>query len=206
MKPEDLVQRVNRLKYPPTVYEQGWIYGMWYCGTDYRPADYWGKFPGTFLRRVRAMLGVCRLLHLCCGRCRIPGAVNVDMKPLPEVDVQANAENLPFKEGTFDAALIDPPYSEHDAQERYGVPRLIKSYTVLDEIRRVLAPGGWLLWLDEKYPAYRREDWQLTGLIGIVTGFERRSRLLALMRKLPLEDLPDRQPVMDQGLLWAVDK
>jgi tRNA G10 N-methylase Trm11 len=125
------------------------------------------------------MLGECHLLHLCCGRCAIEGAVNVDLKDLPEVGVRADAEVLPFQDSAFDAVLIDPPYSEEDAS-RYKVPRLLRPTRVLAESRRVLIEGGWMLWLDEKFPSYRRKDWNMKGLIGVATGMERRMRVLAM--------------------------
>ena len=123
----------------------------------------------------------CRMLHLCCGRCHIPGAVNVDNQPLPEVDIRADAEALPFNERSFDVILVDPPYSEQDA-DRYKQHRLLGAKRVLSECRRVVTPNGFVLWLDEKYPVYRRSEYQLVGLIAIVTGFERRTRILSMFR------------------------
>lgn len=190
MEPELLVERVNSLPYPPTIYSHKWIYGVWYCSTSFQKADYYGKFPATFVKRVKRMFPTHRhkMLHLCCGTCHIEGAVNVDMQPLPEVDVVADVESLPFAAEAFDVCLIDPPYTEEDAS-RYGVKRLLSSRKTLEEIRRVLIPGGWLLWLDEKYPSYRRREWQLSGLIGIVTGFERRARILSMFRKPMAEQI-----------------
>lgn len=129
-----------------------------------------------------------RMLHLCCGRCHIEGAVNVDIHPLPEVDIVANAEALPFVGSSFDVCLIDPPYSQEDS-ERYKVKRLLSAKRVMAEVRRVLIPGGWLLWLDERYPSYSRKEWRLGGLIGIVTGFERRTRVLSMFQKPGVESL-----------------
>ena len=184
---EELVERVNRLKYPPTIYSHGWIYGMWYCGAMQRSV-YYGQYPATFLRRVLTMTEGLRILHLCCGRARIDGAVNVDLHPLPEADVRANAEALPFRDHAFDVAIIDPPYSELDA-ERYKVPRLIRAKAVMAEIGRVLVPGGLLFWLDEKYPSFRREAWSMTGLIGIAAGSNRRARMLAIFETLPASSI-----------------
>lgn len=179
----DLVARVNTLSYPPTVFSHGWVYGMWYCGTPFRKAVYYGQFPSTFVKRVTAMFPPAqhRFLHLCCGRCHIDGAFNVDVKPLPEADVVADAEHLPFGDKTFVVCLIDPPYSQEDAS-RYGVNRLVSTKKVMAEVRRVLQPDGWFLWLDEKYPSYRKIEWALRGTIGVVTGFERRIRLLSMFQ------------------------
>jgi len=184
--PRSIVERINKKypKYPPTIYSHKWIYGTWYCGTSWQKAIYYGQFPSTFVKRILAGFPTKenRFLHSCCGRCRIDGAINLDIHNLPEVDQIADVENLPFSDNSFDVILIDPPYSEEDAS-RYKVKRLINSRKTMTESKRVLVPGGWLLWLDEKYPSFRRKDWELKGLIGIVTGFERRTRLLSMWRK-----------------------
>ena len=181
-EPEAVVGRLNALPYPPTVWSHGWVYGVWYCGTAWRKAIYHGQYPATFVRRVLAAFPASdfRLLHLCCGRCRVPGAVNVDRVRLPEADIVADGAALPFRARVFDVALADPPYTADDAA-KYGVPMPSRS-RLLREMARVTSPGGWILWLDERYPAYRRKELHLVGLIGIVTGFLRRTRILACWR------------------------
>ena len=189
--PDILVERINALPYPPTVYSHNWIYGLWYCGTAWQKAIYYGQFPATFVKRITTMFPTSenRMAHLCCGRCHIDGATNVDNMPLPEADVVADVESLPFRDGSYDVVLIDPPYTEEDAS-RYKQSRLISSRKVMAESRRVLNDEGWLLWLDEKYPSYRRAEWSLRGLIGIVTGFERRTRVLSMFQKKHDQALP----------------
>jgi SAM-dependent methyltransferase len=164
-----------------THYERGWIHGTWYCGTKRLPSSYWGQFPGNLPARIHAMFPVERMLHLCSGHLPIAGALNIDLQPVPSADVQADAEHLPLRDSSFTVAVIDPPYSEEDAQ-RYGCKRLLSSPKVMAEARRVLVPGGYLVWLDERYPAFRRDTWTLVGLIGVVTGFERRTRVLSIFR------------------------
>lgn len=189
LDPVQLVDNVNRLHYPPTVYAARWIYGTWYCGNSvHSRTHYHGGYPGTFVRRVLAMFDGASMLHLCCGRAHIKGACNVDMQPLPEADVRANVEALPFCDHVFDYSLIDPPYYQEDST-RYGVKRLVRARLVLAECRRVIRPGGWILWLDEKYPSFRRHDMMLRGLIGICTGSNRRARFLSMFRVKPKEDL-----------------
>jgi hypothetical protein len=184
MSIEILAENVNKLSYPKTIVDKGWLYGVWYCGTSFQKSIYYGQYPSTFVKRIQAMFPQAKMLHLCCGRCNISGAVNVDFHPLPEADVVANVEDLPddLKRGQFDVVLIDPPYSEQDA-DRYKVPRLVNSQKVMKQSRDALKDGGYLLWLDEKYPMYRRNNWKLVGLISIVTGFERRVRVLSIFQK-----------------------
>lgn len=176
-----LAERMAVSRYGFTVYEAGWIHGTWYCGTKFKPSSYWGQFPGNFCNRIQVMFPTERMLHLCAGHAHIAGAVNVDLMPVPGADLRADVAALPFADGSFAVTLIDPPYSQEDS-ERYGVKRLLSSRDVLRESQRVLVPGGYLLWLDERYPSYRRSHWQLCGAIGIVTGPERRVRLLSIFR------------------------
>lgn len=174
---------MNALGYPKTVVDQGWLYGVWYCGTAYQKAVYYGQYPQTFVKRVRAMFPEERMLHLCCGMCHIDGALNVDIKALEGVDLVGNAEGpLPLEDGSFDVVLIDPPYSEEDST-RYGVPRLVNARKTMNESHRLLVKGGWLLWLDEKYPAFLKKDWELRGLIGVVKGAGRRTCVLSMFQK-----------------------
>ena len=185
IEPEDIVNRFNKLKYPPTVWSHDWIYGLWYCSTAWKKAIYHGQFPATFVKRITTAFPPSQLdfLHLCCGRCHIEDAVNVDTMNLPEIDMQADGEALPFATNSFDVCLVDPPYSIQDA-DRYKNKRLINAKRSMQSIRQCLRPNGWLLWLDEKYPSYRRKDWKLRGLVGIVTGFERRVRVLSMWQNL----------------------
>jgi SAM-dependent methyltransferase len=171
-------------KEPFTHLDRDWVYGIWYCGTSFQKAIYYGQYPATFVKRVLRLFPKCDMLHLCCGRCHIDGALNVDIKPLPEVDLVANVETrLPRAAKSFDVILIDPPYSQEDSK-RYKVPRLVRSNRVMKEARRLLRPNGWLLWLDEKYPSYRRAEWRLRGLIAIITGFNRRTRVLSMWQPI----------------------
>src|SRR6476469_8764790 len=63
----------------------------------------------------------------------VDGYVNVDLFCLPGVDVAANAEQLPFPDGTFQRVECDAVLEHVRDPER-----------VMQEIERVLAPGGFL--------------------------------------------------------------
>jgi hypothetical protein len=69
------------------------------------------------------------ILNLGSGSNPMPGAVNVDIRALPGVDVVANANMLPFSNGTFAAANAINPYGFNP---------------VSSETASVLQPGSFL--------------------------------------------------------------
>jgi len=62
----------------------------------------------------------------------VPGYVNLDLFPMPDVDVAADAEALPFPDAVFQRVECDAVLEHVRHPER-----------VMAEIRRVLAPGGY---------------------------------------------------------------
>ncbi len=168
---------------PYTHAANGWIYGMWYVGTAWQKNRLYGQFPGKFWERFRALfpdVDDSRLLHLCSGTVST-GEVRLDISREFSPSVQANIESLPFPSESFDLVFIDPPYSKEDA-EKYGVSMYNRKRTVA-EAHRVLVDGGTLAWLDVRYPSYKRKDWKIYGLVGIVTGFLRATRAVSLFEK-----------------------
>jgi len=96
----------------------------------------------------------------------VPGYVNLDLFPMPGVDVAADAEQLPFPEGIFTRVECDA------VLEHVRDPR-----RVIDEIRRVTAPGGYIHLVTpfchpfHEYPKdYRR--FTLDGLRELARGLE----------------------------------
>jgi SAM-dependent methyltransferase len=70
-------------------------------------------------------------LYIGGAGARVSGYVNLDLFPLPGVDVAADAEQLPFPSGVFQRVECDA------VLEHVRCPEL-----VMREIERVLAPGG----------------------------------------------------------------
>lgn len=74
------------------------------------------------------------ILDIGSGPERIaPEFVNIDVAPFPQVDVVADAQHLPFADGTVDAVV-----SESMLEHVPDAPAVAK------EMMRVLAPGGYL--------------------------------------------------------------
>jgi SAM-dependent methyltransferase len=107
------------------------------------------------LRELVDELGpVHRALDLGCGRGEVlpalglPG-VGVDLSVLrlrlaPGPVAQADATRLPFPDDRFDVLL--------DINVLSSIPGDLQRDAVAGEIRRVLAPGGSVLWYDQKWP------------------------------------------------------
>jgi SAM-dependent methyltransferase len=170
-------------KYPMTVEDKGWVLGVWYCGTSWTKVSLHGQYPPTFLKRALALFpDAQKILHCPSGTLLGPG-VTVDMisDEVRRPQIIASVDNLPLPDNSFDLVLSDPPYTNKDS-EIYGCPPWPMG-KALKEFRRVLKPGGHLGMLHTYYPSYRRQDWELLGLIAVVTGFMRATRMFSVFRK-----------------------
>lgn len=181
------VENLNRTfpKYPKTVEDKGWIYGVWYCPTAWMKTHFYGQYPLTFLKRVLALFPTAneaRILHCPCGTITGPG-VTVDLIQDEQRQPQhiACATDLPFKDGSFDLYISDPPYSPSDSK-KYGCPPF-KNKAAMDEALRILSPGGYYCLLNTRYPTFKRGTWKFRALIGVITGANRISRVLSIFQK-----------------------
>lgn len=109
---------------------------------DKRP-EIWGKLPIGFLDWAYGVLclrGSNNVLHVCSGGLGPETrGVRVDIRAEVLPDVVADGRELPFADDTFDAVLIDPPYSVEYAQSLYGT-EYPRPSALLREARRVLRP------------------------------------------------------------------
>jgi SAM-dependent methyltransferase len=182
------VANCNRVcsKYPITVDDKGWVYGVWYCGTSFTKVKLHGQYPPTFLKRALSLFPEAHnVIHCPSGTLNgTSGGVTVDLieDDARKPDVTACASDLPFLDSTFDLYLSDPPYTDKDA-EIYGTPPFPLA-RAMDEARRVLVPGGYFGILHTYYPSYRRREWKLRGLIAVVTGFQRATRMFSIFESL----------------------
>lgn len=176
-------------KYPMTVEDKGWVYGVWYCGTSWQKVSLHGQYPPGFLKRALALFpDAARVLHAPSGTLEswaLPsGHTTFDMveDDVRKPDVMGDCAALPFDDGSFDLVLSDPPYTKKDS-EIYGCPPFPMGRFV-DECHRILRPGGYMGMLHTYYPSYRRKNWKLVGLIGVVTGFSRATRIFSIFERL----------------------
>jgi SAM-dependent methyltransferase len=202
----DRVDRWNRTfpKFAKTVYDHGWVYGVWYCGKNFKKNLIHGQYPATFLRRAKGLwteLPAHRCLHACAGSIQ-DDWVRLDLSPTFRPSVLGNVEQLPFRDSSFDLILYDPPYDQANA-DKYGVaPKPPAFARVLPEFVRVLALGGHFGVLHWYYPSYSRKKLgvKLVGLIAVVVGFCAPTRMFSIFEKVievrsyPEIDWPDSPP------------
>jgi SAM-dependent methyltransferase len=171
-----------------TVDDKGWIYGVWYCGTAWDRVRLHGQYPPTFMKRALSLFPEATdVLHVPSGSID-GGGVTVDrvVDSVRRPQIQADAAHLPFRDGSFDLVLSDPPYTRDDSA-KYGC----KPYPLgkaMEEHHRVLRVGGHLGVLHTYYPRYRRKQWRLRALIAVVTGFMRATRMFSVFEKLPPQE------------------
>lgn len=104
------------------------------------------------------------ILHIGCGDApKTEGCLNVDIRPLPNIDVVADAARLPFEDGEHDSIVtrnLVEHFSRHEIDD------------VLKEWARVLKVGGTILietvdvgLMMDNWRKIPTENW-LDGLLG----------------------------------------
>lgn len=155
---------------------------------------YYGAYLGGFPERARALLGVTidePVLHVCGGMARLypyrggfgPNDKTLDMDFRCEPDFLQDARD-PLPKG-FGAMLIDPPYSEQDAN-RYAVGpsvypapgRLVQNaIDALTDGQR----AGLIHYALPKQP----KNTKFVAAVGILCGFNNRIRVFSVFEKIP---------------------
>jgi SAM-dependent methyltransferase len=177
-------------KYPMTAQDKGWVYGVWYCAQRYQKTQMYGEHPATYLKRLLALFpDQARWLH-APGGCVNDGYyadgwhVTLDLvrRRSGSPSIVSDVAQLPFEDASFDIVETDPPYgAEHEVV--YGTPTYPRM-AAFREFHRILKPGGYVAWLDVRYPSFHRKHWKMVGAICVVTGFERVTRLLSIFQKI----------------------
>ena len=180
---------VLKTKYPKSLFvgEDGRVVGTWIMGNNYRvKSKYYGGYPAGYLKRVKALFpDKTNVLHLFSGKVdtEIMPGTTVDLNPNMNPDILDDAqslENVPVKE--FDLILADPPYSIEDS-EQYG-PTMVKRNKVMKALGKKAKGGTHVVWLDQVLPMYRKDEWKLVGIIGMVKSTNHRFRVVTIFKKI----------------------
>lgn len=108
-----------------------------------QPEGVWGGYPKGFVPEALKLLRVRphEVLHVCSGALPKGSGVRVDLRAAARPDVRADGRQLPFRDETFPAVMIDPPYTVEYAKDLYGTEYPRPSH-LLREASRVVKPGG----------------------------------------------------------------
>lgn len=183
---------VRETKYPRSLFisEDGRVVGTWIMGNNYRvKSGYYGGYPAGYLKRIRSLFRDKRnVLHLFSSKVDkdiLPGAtvdINPEMQP-DYVDDAQSLERVPLEE--FDLVLADPPYSVEDA-ERYQTT-MVKRNKVMKALGQRLQPGAHVVWLDQVLPMYRKDQFSVEAVIGMVKSTNHRFRVVTIFQKKEVE-------------------
>ena len=178
---------VRETKFPRSLFvaEDGRVVGTWIMGNDYRvKSEYYGGYPAGYLKRIRSLFpDKLRVLHLFSGKvdlATLPGDtvdINPSLSPTYVDDAQ-KLEGVPL--ANYDLVLADPPYSVEDA-DRYQTT-MVKRNAVLSALRG-LSPGAHIVWLDQVFPMYRRDAFDIEAVIGVVKSTNHRFRVVTIFRR-----------------------
>lgn len=160
------------------------ISGMWIMGNNYRTSGYYGAYPHGYLERVNSMFPDAeRVLHLFSGSLP-PGNYTRFDRVFGKGDRCGDAELLSsyFEKGPrFDLIFADPPYSVEDSNH-YGCA-MVNRNKVVSECAKLLEPGGYLVWLDQVLPMFRKSELELSAVIGMVKSTNHRFRVVTMFRR-----------------------
>ena len=162
------------------------IVGTWIMGNAYGvKSGYYGGYPHGYLKRVKALFPEKeKCLHVFSGRVdqsAWPGDtvdLNREVEPTYIDDAQT-LENVPLE--NYDIILADPPYSVEDA-EHYQ-PTMVKRNKVMDALARI-KKGTHIVWLDQVLPMYRKTDYSIIAVIGMVKSTNHRFRVITIFEKI----------------------
>lgn len=172
----DISNHIKAFPHVAVTVQDDRLYAFWQIGNYYKRANgYHGEYPPSYMERVMSLFPHRdSILHLFSGSVKREGEVSFDINPGLDPDIVGSAEELSkyFEEDTFDLILADPPYTTKDAEDHYGY-KMPRKNIVMQQIRKVIAPHGVLVWLDIRRPMYRKEEWRWAGTISLDCGTNR---------------------------------
>lgn len=188
---------VRETGYPRSLFisEDNRIVGTWIMGNDYRvKSSYYGGYPAGYLKRIKSIFpDKQQVLHLFSGHVdkSIINGETVDINPDLQPDFLDDAQTLekvPLEK--YDLIMADPPYSEEDC-EKYKTT-MIKRNKVMECLGKRLTPGCHVVWLDQVLPMYRKDQFSIEGVIGMVKSTNHRFRVVVIFRKNELPAFVDK--------------
>lgn len=190
MTPQERIESyLKETKFPRSIFvgEDDRIVGTWIMGNDYRvKSGYYGGYPAGFLRRIKALFPDKKTaLHLFSGKVDLAvfAGDTVDLNPDTNptyVDDAQTLVNVPLEK--YDIILADPPYSVEDC-DHYQTT-MVKRNKVMAALGGRLKSGTHIVWLDQVLPMYRKSEFKIVGVIGMVKSTNHRFRVIVIFEKL----------------------
>lgn len=146
-----------------------------------------GRYPKGFLTHVLStqLLGATvrrdDVLHVCSGTLGPDEKWTVDLRMEARPGVVASGTALPFRDASFRAVMLDPPYSDEYARNLYKTENPRPSW-LLKEAARVVTPGGRVGILHVAVP-FAPPDCRLVKVYGISTGVGFRIRAFTIYER-----------------------
>ena len=179
---------IMETKYPRSLFigDDNRVCGTWIMGNNYKvKSGYYGGYPAGYLRRIKALFPDKKsVLHLFSGKVDtdILNGKTVDINEENNADYIDDAQslqNVPVQE--FDLILADPPYSVEDC-DHYKTS-MIKRNKVMKALGKKAVKGTHVVWLDQVLPMYRKDEWSIVGVIGMVKSTNHRFRVVTIFIK-----------------------
>lgn len=161
------------------------ITGMWIMGNNYKTAGDYGAYPHGYIKRIMSLFpDAAPSLQLFSVN--LPLSANYIRFDIHKefADVVGDAHKLStyFAENMFSTIFADPPYSIEDC-DHYGTA-MVNRNQVVKECYKILKPNGFLIWLDQVLPMYRKEEFKIVGVIGMVKSTNHRFRVITIFQKV----------------------
>ena len=125
-----------------------------------------------------------KVLHLFSGHVNtaiFPGAtVDIDEGTHPDyIDDAQTLLRVPIPQ--FDLVMADPPYSIEDAEHYQKT--MIKRNVVMRTLGERLRKGAHVIWLDQVLPMFRKDQFAIEAVIGMVKSTNHRFRVITIFRR-----------------------
>ena len=113
-----------------------------------------------------------RVLNACAGKTKLRHDAEIvrnDLNPDRDADTHHNVEEIAefFPPQSFDTVVFDPPFDDHQADDKYDGIHAKNIYAALEGFETLVRPGGrvltfgWNSWGMKSFSAFEREDTHL---------------------------------------------
>lgn len=165
--------------------ETGRINGVFIMGNNYKTKGDYGAYPHGYMKRMLALFpdSVPSLQLFSVNLPKSEDYIRFDLHP-EFADVVGDAHMLSeyFEPNQFQTIFADPPYSIEDC-EHYGTP-MVNRNKIVKECYKILKPKGFLIFLDQVLPMYRKDEFSIYGVIGMVKSTNHRFRIITIFQKV----------------------